>query len=66
MSAVSDFGAAKRAVSEVGSGSRFPDSWRSRTAKKTSDGARLDVTAEVDRGGGVVHLVPLYVRIASL
>jgi len=25
--------------------------------KPTSDGARLDVTAEVDRGGGVVDLV---------
>jgi len=44
-------------VSEVGSGSRFADSWRSRTAKPTSDGARLDVTAEVERGGSVVYLV---------
>ena len=35
------------------------DSWRSRRAKPTSDGdrERLDVTAEVDRGGGVVDLV---------
>ena len=44
-------------VSEVGSGSRFADSWRCRTAKLTSDSARLDVTAEVDRGGTVVDLV---------
>jgi len=28
-----------------------------RRAKPTSDDARLDVTAEVDRGGGVVDLV---------
>ena len=35
----------------------FADSWRSRRAKPTSDGERLDVTAEVDRGGGVVDLV---------
>jgi len=44
-------------VSEVGSGSRFADSWYSTRAKLTSDGARLDVTAEVDRGGGVVDFV---------
>jgi len=44
-------------VGEVGPGSRFADSWRSRRAKPTSDGERLDVTAEVDRGGGVVDLV---------
>jgi len=31
--------------------------WRSRRAKPTSDDERLDVTAEVDRGGGVVDLV---------
>jgi len=30
---------------------------RSRRAKPTSDDERLDVTAEVDRGGGVVDLV---------
>ena len=44
-------------VGEVGSGSRFADSWRSRRAKPTSDDERLDVTAEVDRCGGVVDLV---------
>jgi len=44
---------------EVGSGSRFADSWHSRRAKPTSVGARLDVTAEVDRGGSVVDLARL-------
>jgi len=44
-------------VGEVGSGSKFADSWRSRRAKPTSDDERLDVTAEVDWGGGVVDLV---------
>ena len=36
---------------------RFADSWHSRRAKPTSDDERLDVTAEVDRCGGVVDLV---------
>ena len=40
-----------------GSGSRFADSWRSRRSKPTSDDERLDVTAEVDRCGGVVDLI---------
>jgi len=44
-------------VGKVGSGSQFADSWHSRRAKTTSDYARLDVTAEVDQGGGVVDLV---------
>ena len=47
----------KSTVGEVGSGSRFADSWRSRRSKPTSDDERLDVTAEVDRCGGVVDLV---------
>jgi len=50
-------GAAKSTVSEVGSGRWFADSWRSRRSKRTSDGVRLDVTAEVDWGGSVVDLV---------
>jgi len=44
-------------VDEVGSGSRFADSWRGRRSKPTSDDERLDVTAEVDQCGGVVDLV---------
>jgi len=47
----------KSTVGEVGSGSRFADSWRSGRSKPTSDDERLDVTAEVDRCGGVVDLV---------
>jgi len=50
-------GAAKSTVSEVGSGRWFADSWHSRRSKPTSDGVRLDVTAEVDWGGSVVDLV---------
>ena len=50
-------GAAKSTVGEVGPGSRFADSWRSRRAMPTSDDVRLDVTAEVDRGKAVVDLV---------
>jgi len=50
-------GAAKSTVGEVGPGCRFADSWRRRRAKPTSDGERLDMTAEVDRSGGVVDLV---------
>jgi len=46
---------AKSAVGEVGSGSRFADSWNSRRAKPTSDGARLDKTAEIDWRGSVVN-----------
>jgi len=62
MSAVSEFqtaGAAKSTVVKVGSGSRFANlwRWRSRRVKPTSDDERLDVTAEVDRGEGVVDLV---------
>jgi len=62
MSTVSEFQTAgaeqrKSTVGEVGSGSRFADSWRCRRAKPTSDGARLGVTAEVDRGGTVVDLI---------
>ena len=61
MSAVSEFKTAeaeqRKGWSAVGSGSRFADSWRSRRAKPTSDGVRLDATAEVDRGGSVVDLV---------
>jgi len=49
--------AAKSAVGEVGFGSRFADLWCSRRAKPTSDGVRLNVMAEVDRGGSVVDLV---------
>jgi len=44
-------------VAEVGSGSMSADSWRSRRAKPTSDGVRLEVTAEVYRGESVVDLV---------
>ena len=47
----------KSTVGEVASGSRFADLWHSRRAKTTSDGVRLHVTAEVDRGGSVVYLV---------
>jgi len=47
-------------VGEVGPGSQFAHSWHSRKAKLTSDGARLDVTAEADQGGGVVDLVSQY------
>ena len=61
MSAVSEFQqqewSSEKHGREVGSGSRFADSWRSRRAKLTSDDERLDVTAEVDRGGDVVDLV---------
>ena len=47
----------QRSSEKQGPGSRFADSWRSRRSKPTSDDDRLDVTAEVDRCGGVVDLV---------
>ena len=50
-------GAAKGTVGKVGPGSLFADSWHSRRAKPTSDNERLDVMAELDRGGGVVDFV---------
>ena len=57
----------KSMVGKVGSGSRFAHSWHSRTVKPTSDGVRLDVMAEVDRGGSVVDLVcqAIHCRISS-
>ena len=47
----------KSTVSKVASGSRFADLWHTTRAKTTSDDVRLDMTAEVDRGGSVVDLV---------
>jgi len=59
MSSVSEFkttgAGSKSAVGDVGSGGRFAGSWNSRRAKPTTDGARLDKTAEMDWRGSVVN-----------